>query len=362
MTDAPSSLRKGWTTGACAAAAATAAWTGLTTGRFPDPVTIALPRGETPAFALSRAALDGGTAGTATAGVIKDAGDDPDVTHGAEIVATVRRAAAGSGVTFAAGDGVGTVTLPGLKLAVGEPAINPGPRAQITANLQAASDRLGLPCDVAVTVSIPGGATLAERTLNGRLGILGGLSVLGTTGIVHPYSCAAWIASIHQGVAVARAAGLEHLAASTGRTSEAAARRLLGLPDRAMIDMGDFAGAVLKALRAHPVPRLTLAGGFAKLSKLAAGHLDLHSGRSAVDFAALAVLAGDAGADAPSRAAIAAATNTGTVLAVAGAAGIDLPALIAARARAVARAALSGGTAVGVAVFDRHGGLLAYDR
>lgn len=354
----PTSLRKGWTTGACAAAAATAAWQGLCGGAFPDPVTIALPRGETPAFALSRAVVEGATA---TAGVIKDAGDDPDVTHGAEIVATVRRGAPGSGVTFAAGPGVGTVTLPGLKVGVGEPAINPGPRAQITANLEAASARLGVACDIMVTVSIPGGEALAAQTMNPRLGILGGLSVLGTTGVVQPYSCAAWIASIHQALSVARAAGLPHLAASTGRTSEAAVQTLFGLPDQAMIDMGDFAGAVLKGVRAHPVPRLTLAGGFAKLSKLAGGHLDLHSGRSSVDFTVLAALAAEAGASAACVEAVRTATNTGAVLALTAAEGVALPAVIAARARAVARAAVSGETRIDVAVFDRHGRVLAHD-
>jgi len=356
MTQDPETLRKGWTTGACAAAA-TAAWHGLVAGVFPDPVTIALPRGETPSFPLSRAERSDDTA---TAGVIKDAGDDPDVTHGAEVIATVCRGTAGSGVTFAAGPGVGTVTLAGLKVGVGEPAINPGPRAQITANLQAASARLGVPCDVAVTVSIPGGEALAAKTMNPRLGIVGGLSILGTTGVVQPYSCAAWIASIHQGLAVARAAGLDHLVASTGRTSEAAARSLFGVPDQALIDMGDFAGGVLKGVRAHPVPRLTIAGGFAKLSKLAEGHTDLHSGRSSVDFAGLAALARDAGAPPDAVAAMRAATNTGAVLALAQEAGVDLAAVVAARARATARAVVTGGTRLDVAVFDRHGGLLAH--
>lgn len=358
MTADASPLRTGWTTGACAAAAATAAWQGLQRGTFPDPVTIALPRGETPSFALTRAESDGTTA---TAGVRKDAGDDPDVTHGAEILATVRHGPPGSGVTFAAGPGVGTVTLAGLKVAVGEPAINPGPRAQIAANLETASARLGVPCDVQVTVSIPGGEALAEQTMNARLGILGGLSVLGTTGVVQPYSCAAWIASIHQGLSVARSAGLPHLVASTGRTSEAAAQALFGLPDQAMIDMGDFAGAVLKGLRAHPVPRLTIAGGFAKLSKLAMGHMDLHSGRSSVDFPALAALAADAGASAACVAAVREAANTGAVLAGTRAEGIDLPAVVAARARAVARATVSGETRLDIALFDRHGTLLAHD-
>ncbi|MCB2099313.1 MAG: cobalt-precorrin-5B (C(1))-methyltransferase, partial [Rhodobacterales bacterium] len=257
-------LRTGWTTGACAATAAAAAWRALLTGAFAQTESITLPRGETPVMALSTARFDGG--GAATAGVIKDAGDDPDVTHGAEILSTVAPGPKGSGITFAAGPGVGTVTRPGLPLAVGEPAINPMPRRIIADALAAVAAQCGGPAapDLSVTVAIPGGESLAEKTLNGRLGILGGLSVLGTTGVVIPYSCSSWIHSIHRGVDVARACGHDHLAAATGRTSERVARDLTGLPDEALIDMGDFAGGLLKYLRRHPVPRLTITGGFAK--------------------------------------------------------------------------------------------------
>ncbi len=136
---------------------------------------------------------------------------------------------------------------------------------------------------------------MAAKTLNARLGILGGLSILGTTGIVVPYSCAAWIATIHQGIDVARALGLPHVAGATGRTSEAAVAKLYALPEAALIDMGDFVGGMLKYLRAHPVPRVTIAGGVAKITKLAQGLLDLHSGRGSVDLDALAKLARDAG-------------------------------------------------------------------
>ena len=137
--------------------------------------------------------------------------------------------------------------------------------------------------DVSVAIAIPDGRRLARQTMNGRLGIVGGLSVLGTSGIVKPYSCAAWIASIRQGIDVAAAAGAPHLAAATGRVSEQAAQALYGLDEAALIDMGDFAGATLKLIRRKPVPRLTIAGGFGKISKLADGHMDLHSQRSSVD-------------------------------------------------------------------------------
>src|SRR5882724_7862129 len=240
-------LRRGWTTGACATAAAKAACAALIHGDFPDPVEIVLPRGQRPSFALavSRREQD-----VATAGVVKDAGDDPDVTHGALILASVRAGTSGSGVVFRAGEGVGTVTRPGLPLPVGEPAINPVPRQMIRDAIGEVAAAAGRAADFEVEIAIPDGAALAQRTLNPRLGIVGGLSILGTTGIVVPYSCAAWIAGIRQGIDVARALGLTHVAGATGRMSEQAVLRLTQLPENALIDMGDFAGGMLKYLRA----------------------------------------------------------------------------------------------------------------
>jgi cobalt-precorrin-5B (C1)-methyltransferase len=344
-------LRKGWTTGACAAAAARAAYEALLTGRFPDPVTIMLPGGQRPAFALAQRGLQ---EGRATAGVRKDAGDDPDVTHGALILATVEMGPAGAGIAFRAGEGVGTVTRPGLQLPPGEPAINPGPRGMIVRAIHDAADQCGGSGDVIVTVSVPGGAALAEKTLNARLGIVGGISILGTTGIVVPYSCAAWIHSIHRGIDVARAAGLTHLAAATGSTSEAAVKAMYDLPDMALLDMGDFVGGTLKYLRQHPVPWLTIAGGFGKLAKLAAGHLDLHSGRSQVDVTHLATLIDELGAPAAIAQRARAARSAGEVLELASAARIDLADAVARRAREVTLAALAE-TAIDVVVFDRAG-------
>lgn len=351
-------LRQGWTTGACAAAAARAATEALLTGRFPDPVSIVLPRGHRPVFALAQKEL---ADGRATAGIIKDAGDDPDVTHGALILSTIERTPAESGLVFRAGEGVGTVTRAGLLLPPGEPAINPAPRAQIRQAIADALTAVGgdaTALDFAVTVSIPGGARLAEKTLNARLGIVGGLSVLGTTGIVVPYSCAAWIHSIHRGIDVARAAGIVHVAATTGSTSEAAVKAMYGMDDIALIDMGDFAGGTLKYLRNHPVPRLTIAGGFGKLAKLAAGHLDLHSSRSQVDTAELAALLRDLGGNERTLAEASAAASAGEVLRLAQGAGIPLADAIARRARDVALATLAGGIDVAVVIFDRQGQLL----
>jgi cobalt-precorrin-5B (C1)-methyltransferase len=351
---AKAELRRGWTTGTCATAAAAAAYEALLTGAFPELVTVTLPRGGTATLAIASVRLD---PGNATAGVIKDAGDDPDVTHGAEVRAGVSPGPAGSGVTFRAGEGVGTVTLPGLPVAVGEPAINPGPRAMISAAITAVADRHRAAGDVVVTVSIPGGEALAGKTLNGRLGILGGLSILGTTGVVVPFSCAAWIHSIHRGIDVARAAGLTHLAAATGSTSEAAVKALYGLPEAALIDMGDFVGGTLKYLRRQPVPRLTIAGGFAKLVKLAQGAMVLHSSKSRVDLAALACVLETLAAPADLVAEAASANTAAQVLAAATAHGLPLGDAIAARARAVAVEAVAPETDVEVMVFDRQGAL-----
>ncbi|MFT7838580.1 cobalt-precorrin-5B (C(1))-methyltransferase [Saccharothrix sp. BKS2] len=342
-------LRFGWTTGACATAATTAAYTALLTGEFPDPVGIVLPRGQTPAFALAREELG---EGFAAAFVVKDAGDDPDVTHGALVGSTVRRGEPGTGVVFRAGPGVGTVTKPGLPLGVGEPAINPVPRRMVREHVERVAREHGGSGDVVVEISVAHGEELARRTWNPRLGILGGLSILGTTGIVVPYSCSAWIDSIRRGVDVARAAGRTHVAGCTGSTSERVAAELHGLPEDALLDMGDFAGAVLKYLRRHPVPRLTVAGGIGKLSKLADGHLDLHSGRSQVDLGFLASLVGDAEVAARVRGA-----NTALgALRVCQEAGVPLGDLVAARAKAVADGVLRGApVAVDVVVIDRAG-------
>ncbi len=332
-------LRRGWTTGACAAGAARAAFEACFTGQFPDPVPVALPKGLRPEFALATHDLG---ADFASASIVKDAGDDPDVTHGALIVATVRLAPPATGVIFKAGEGVGTVTRPGLPLPPGEPAINPAPRAMISANLEEVAARLGARADAIVEISVPGGEKIAERTANGRLGIVGGLSILGTTGVVIPYSCSAWIHSIHRGVDVARASGCPHIGAATGDVSEGAIRALYRLPDHALIDMGDFVGGLLKYLREHPVPRLTIAGGPAKMTKLAEGKLDLHSKRGAVDLAQLGARVADAGGAPSVVGAIAGANSALHAFELAAAEGFDLPALIADGAWTTAARVLAG--------------------
>ena len=317
-------------------------------------MTITLPGGRQVAFALAEAGLDGDAA---QAGVVKDAGDDPDVTHGALVRARVRLLPAGSGVRFRAGEGVGTITRPGLPLPPGEPAINPVPRQMIRAALAGIAG--GHEPDAEVTLSVPGGEKLAERTLNGRLGIVGGLSILGTTGIVVPFSCAAWIDTIRRGIDVARAMGLDHVAGSTGSVSEAAVQALHGLHEVSLIEMGDFAGGLLKYLRDHPVPRVTVAGGVAKMTKLAQGRLDLHSARGSADMAALAAVARQAGGDTGLAAAILQANTVAQAFGLASDVGVALGDAIALQAWGVAADVLRGsGTLLEIVLFDREGRLV----
>jgi cobalt-precorrin-5B (C1)-methyltransferase len=349
-------LRRGWTTGTCAAAAAKAAFAALITGEFPDPVEVTLPRGERPSFALALTRKD---EAAATAGVIKDAGDDPDVTHGALVLATVRAGAPGGGVTFRAGEGVGTVTRAGLPVPPGEPAINPVPRRMIRDAIAEVAAAAGATADAEVEIAIPGGAEMAAKTLNGRLGIVGGLSILGTTGIVVPYSCSAWIHSIHRGIDVARAAGVAHIAGATGANSEAAAQKLYDLPEIALIDMGDFVGGMLKYLRAHPVPRVTIAGGVGKMTKLAQGLTDLHSKRGEVDHALLANFARAAGGSANLSTRIRIANNAAEAFALAQADGIALGDAVARAAQETAERVVAGrGIAVEIVLFDRNAALV----
>ena len=287
-------LRFGWTTGTCATAAVNAAYTAMVTGAFPERVSVITPGGKE--ADLEVAFTDQGQ-DWVKAGIIKDAGDDPDVTHGAMIIACLRQGLPQSGVTFTRGDGIGLITKPGLPIAVGEPAINPVPRQMMAEAIDQLATALDGPRDIIIEISVPDGAKIALKTWNPRLGIEGGLSILGTTGVVRPFSCSAWIASIHRGIDVARANGLIHVSGSTGSTSEKAVIARYNLPEIALMDMGDFVGGMLKYMRRNPVANLTIAGGFAKMAKLGQGAIDLHSARSQVDFTALADLAAACGYD-----------------------------------------------------------------
>jgi cobalt-precorrin-5B (C1)-methyltransferase len=217
----------------------------------------------------------------------------------------------------------------------------------------------GRAADAEVEIAIPGGAELAAKTLNGRLGIVGGLSILGTTGIVVPYSCSAWIHSIHRGIDVARAAGLTHIAGATGANSEAAAQKLYGLPEIALIDMGDFVGGMLKYLRSHPVPHVTIAGGVGKMTKLAQGLTDLHSKRGEVDHKLLARFAQAAGGSAQLCVQITTANNAAEVFALARSEGVALGDEVARGAQETAERVVAGrDIAVDIVLFDRDGVLV----
>ncbi|HXH01807.1 MAG TPA: cobalt-precorrin-5B (C(1))-methyltransferase [Candidatus Competibacteraceae bacterium] len=347
-------LRSGYTTGACATATSLAAAQLLLSGMAAEAVEITLPKGQRVSLRLEfcRTWADGAEAGT-----IKDAGDDPDVTHGALVFARVRLSPA-PGVRFQAGPGVGIVTREGLSIPVGEPAINPVPRRMMSEHLAAVAAQHRYAGGFEVAIGVDQGEALALKTMNPRLGIIGGLSILGTTGIVRPFSCAAYIASIQQGIDVALANGLSHLAACTGNTSEKAMQLHYGLPEMALIEMGDFAGAVLKYLRRKPVPRLSLCGGFGKISKLAAGHLDLHSKSSRVDLALLGHEAARLGADSILQDAIRSANTSIAALELAQSAGLPLADAVCRRALAFARDLVPASVALEVFAVDRQGRLV----
>ena len=352
----PAPLRSGLTTGSCATATSLAAARLLLGGVEADAVDIILPKGKQVQMRLEfcRLHADGAEAGT-----LKDAGDDPDVTHGALLYSRVRLTAE-PGIAFVAGSGVGTVTRPGLVLAVGEPAINPVPRKMISEHLNRLAAEHHYSGGFEVTVNVEGGAALALKTMNPRLGILGGLSILGTSGIVRPFSCAAYIASIHQGIDVATTNGYSHIAACTGNASEDTMRRVYNLPEIALIEMGDFVGAVLKHLRKVPVAKLSLCGGFGKISKLAAGHMDLHSRHSSIDLPQLAQWAAAIGADAALQRAIIEANTSQQALAMASAAGIALGDAVCQHALNFARSVVPAQVQVEVFAIDRQGGIVGH--
>ena len=303
----PVALRTGWTTGACSAAAAKAAAILLAGGDAPASVAIPFPSGDRHTFVIARAERGPGGA-WAEAEVVKDAGDDPDVTHGAHLVVRLEStdsADGDDGVDFRAGSGVGTVTKPGLGLTVGGPAINPVPRSMITAAIREAYRD-----PVVCTVSVPGGDQMARKTTNARLGIVGGISILGTTGIVRPFSTASWRASVEQAVAVAAAQGVDHMVLTTGGRTERAAMRLLpDLPEVCFVEVGDFTGAALRAMVEHGQRRVTFVGMPGKLAKLSSGILMTHYTRSKVDLEHLADLTARAGGDAALVATVAAANT-----------------------------------------------------
>ncbi|MDQ1398519.1 MAG: cobalt-precorrin-5B (C1)-methyltransferase [Acidimicrobiaceae bacterium] len=342
-------LRTGWTTGTCATAAAKAATIALARGVAPPEVDVALPTGTRAAFAVE-------TEGPSTCAVVKDAGDDPDCTHGARLTATVRWRQPGENASLLlAGPGVGTITLPGLGLPIGAPAINPVPRRMILGALAEVVDR-----PVEVVFSVPGGEDMAAKTSNSRLGIVGGISILGTTGIVRPFSTAAYRASVVQQVDVAAAQGQTHMVLATGSRSERAAQRLLPeVADVCVVEVGDFTGICLRRVAERGMSRATFVGMAGKIAKLAAGVMMTHFHRSRVDTALLAAVAADSGAP-PSV--IAAATETETARhffdSCLAAGCLEPLAELCRRAAAACRSHVAGALAVEVLMVDFEGDMV----
>ncbi len=342
-------LRTGYTTGACAAAAAKAAARALVHQQPQREVTIRLPIGKDVTFAIQRCEIG---PDDALCSVIKDAGDDPDVTHGAEICARVRRGAA---FELAGGEGVGTVTKVGLGLEVGGPAINPVPRQMIAESVAEVTSE-----PLRVEISVPRGGDMAKKTLNGRLGIVGGISILGTTGIVRPYSTSSWRASVEQAIDVAAANGVREVVLSTGGRSEKFSRKLFPhLPDLAFVEMGEFTGHALKRCALRGIERATLAGMIGKLSKIAQGHFMTHVAGNQVDPNFLASLALEAGATPELADGIRNANTARHVQEMAQPAGLPgLFELICRRASERSRQLVRGKVAVETVMFDFDGNLL----
>ncbi len=301
----PRALRTGWTTGTCASAAAKAAATALRDQATQRTVEVALPGGRRVRFDVESCGYD---PRQATAVVVKDAGDDPDVTHGAHLTATVRWRDE-PGVALDGGEGVGVVTKPGLGIDVGEPAITSTPRAMIIQAVAEVADPVTR--GVLVTISVPGGEKMARKTTNARLGILGGISILGTTGIVRPFSTASWRASVEQAVSVMAAQGQDTMVLCTGGRTEKGAMALLpGLPEVCFVEVGDFTGAALRRALAVGIQGVIFVGMAGKLAKLAAGVLMTHYTRSTVDLGLLGEVTLAAGGSAAMAGEVAAA-NTG---------------------------------------------------
>lgn len=282
-------LRTGYTTGACAAASAKAATTALLSQNRVVDTNISLPAGRSVSFSISQCDFN---CDRASCTVIKDAGDDPDITNGAEIRATAEWTPT-HGISIAGGEGIGCVTKPGLDLPVGEHAINPVPRQMIIESVKEALQNAPGGRGLRITISVPHGEELGKRTLNSRLGILGGISIIGTSGIVVPYSVRAYTACISKSLGVAAACGCETVVLSTGRRSEKHAQKELALPEESYILAGDYIGYSLKEIARKGFRKAIVWGMIGKISKLAAGSLYTNVSDSAVDIAIMARLAAE---------------------------------------------------------------------
>lgn len=287
----PKDMRHGYTTGANATAATKAALLSLLLQREVKEVEIRLPIGELVTFHMEEVTFN---RKSATATVIKDGGDDPDATHQAKIVSTVEWNEEGT-ISLDGGVGVGRVTKPGLPVAVGQAAINPVPRKMLLETTKEVLQANGIAKGANIVISVPDGEEIAKKTLNSRLGIIGGISILGTRGTVVPFSTAAFKASIAQAIQVAKTNGCDHLFLTTGGRSEAfAIEQNPHIPEEAFIEMGDFVGFALKQCKVKGIKKVTLVGMMGKFSKVAQGVMMVHSKSAPVDFNFLAEVAKEA--------------------------------------------------------------------
>ena len=356
--ETPRPLKTGLTTGCCATACSVAAAHYLLANIKMDNAQVVLPKGQLVSLAIVN--YQRISANTVRADVIKDAGDDPDATHGATVFVELSLSDK-LGIEFRAAKGVGTVTRAGLALAVGEPAINPVPRSMMTEHLQHIAEITHYTGGFIVAVGVENGEEIALKTMNARLGILGGLSILGVSGIVRPFSCSAYIASIYQGIDVATVNGYRHIAASTGNRSEAAIKDYYQLPDIALIEMGDFVGAVIAQVKKVKVlDKLTICAGFGKVSKLAMGKWNLHSQASSIDLNFLGQLAQEQGASASVVKKITLANTSIEALSICFTAKIDLATCVCQAAYQQVKAKLPQHTELEIWTIDRQGALIGY--
>lgn len=290
------SLRTGYTTGTCAAAATKAALSTLVNGEKLARVNVSLPKDKN--IIIDIAWIKYENENSVTAAVIKDAGDDPDVTNGAEICVTVSFLATVNKIIIDGGIGVGRVTKPGLGLEIGKAAINPTPLKMIKQAIDEIIGQQNNRYGLSVTISVPKGEEISKRTDNPRLGIIGGISILGTTGIVIPYSTASFAASIRQSIDVSKAMGSDSVILTTGGRSEDFARGIFGnsIADHAYIQIGDFIGFSIKQCAIKKIKKAYVIGFIGKLTKMAMGIKQTHVKGSHVDMNFLADLAGRCGA------------------------------------------------------------------
>lgn len=288
MKESKEKLRKGFTTGTCAAACSKAAVLALTKQEKVSEVDVKLPKGESLKIKIESCQFD---QTWARCSVIKDAGDDPDVTHGAEIIVDLYQTDCVDVIEIDGGEGVGVVTKPGLGLELNKPAINPVPKKMINENVRAVGEEFLQKNGLRVVISVPKGKELAAKTDNPRLGIIGGISILGTSGIVIPFSTASFAASIRQNIDVALAMGNDVVILTTGGRSEDFAKKIVDLPDHCFVQMADFAGYTIKQCAKKGIKKAYVVGFIGKLSKIAAGIKQTHVKGSKVDMDFLATIA-----------------------------------------------------------------------